>query len=91
PVDGKSLAGVSSVKIQQDSEFEMDGRTIRCTEVFYLLKSSDVSLSAVLTSSAQFQREIATASCAALCPHLSVLMANGFNSLALRVSTDSDM
>uniref|UniRef100_A0A8C1SJU5 Zinc finger, FYVE domain containing 16 n=1 Tax=Cyprinus carpio TaxID=7962 RepID=A0A8C1SJU5_CYPCA len=59
--------------------------------VFYLLKSSDVSLSAVLTSSAQFQREIATASCAALCPHLSVLVANGFNSLALRVSTDSDM
>ncbi|XP_026129868.1 zinc finger FYVE domain-containing protein 16-like isoform X1 [Carassius auratus] len=91
PVDGKSLEGVSSVKIQQDSEFEMDGRSIRCTEVFYLLKSSDVSLSAVLTSSAQFQREIATASCAALCPHLSVLMANGFNSLALRVSTDSDM
>ncbi|XP_073685778.1 zinc finger FYVE domain-containing protein 16 isoform X3 [Garra rufa] len=91
PVDGKSLEGVSSVKIQQDSEFEMDIRTIRCTEVFYLLKSSDVSLSAVLTSSAQFQREIATASCAALCPHLSVLMANGFNSLALRVSTDSDM
>ncbi|KAF4108488.1 hypothetical protein G5714_011247 [Onychostoma macrolepis] len=91
PVDGKSLEGVYSVKIQQDSEFEMDSRTIRCTEVFYLLKSSDVSLSAVLTSSAQFQREIATASCAALCPHLSVLMANGFNSLALRVSTDSDM
>uniref|UniRef100_A0A672M7D4 Zinc finger FYVE domain-containing protein 16-like n=1 Tax=Sinocyclocheilus grahami TaxID=75366 RepID=A0A672M7D4_SINGR len=91
PVDGRSLEGVSSVKIQQDSEFEMDGQTIRCTEVFYLLKSSDVSLSAILTSSAQFQREIATASCAALCPHLSVLLANGFNSLALRVSTDSDM
>uniref|UniRef100_A0A671MJD5 Zinc finger FYVE domain-containing protein 16-like n=1 Tax=Sinocyclocheilus anshuiensis TaxID=1608454 RepID=A0A671MJD5_9TELE len=65
PVDGRSLEGVSSVKIQQDSEFEMDGQTIRCTEVFYL--------------------------CAALCPHLSVLLANGFNSLALRVSTDSDM
>ncbi|XP_067289999.1 zinc finger FYVE domain-containing protein 16 isoform X3 [Pseudorasbora parva] len=91
PVDCKSLEGVSSIKIQQDSEFEMDGRAIRCTEVFYLLKSSDVSLSAILTSSAQFQREIATASCAALCPHLSVLMANGFNSIALRVSTDSDM
>uniref|UniRef100_A0A671MJF0 Zinc finger FYVE domain-containing protein 16-like n=1 Tax=Sinocyclocheilus anshuiensis TaxID=1608454 RepID=A0A671MJF0_9TELE len=84
PVDGRSLEGVSSVKIQQDSEFEMDGQTIRCTEVY-------VSLSAVLTSSAQFQREITTASCAALCPHLSVLLANGFNSLALRVSTDSDM
>ncbi|XP_051539161.1 zinc finger FYVE domain-containing protein 16-like isoform X2 [Myxocyprinus asiaticus] len=91
PIDGRSLEGMSSVKIQQDSEFEMDGRVIRCTEVFYLLKSSDVSLSAVLTSSAQFQIEIATAGCAALCPHLSVLMAIGINSLALRVSTDLDM
>ncbi|XP_056592375.1 zinc finger FYVE domain-containing protein 16 isoform X2 [Triplophysa dalaica] len=91
PVDGRSLEGVSSIRVQQDSEFELDGRSIKCTEVFYLLKSPDVSLPAVLTSSAQFQREIATASCAALCPHLSVLMTNGINHLALRVSTDSDM
>ncbi|XP_072514344.1 zinc finger FYVE domain-containing protein 16 isoform X2 [Salminus brasiliensis] len=32
PIDGKSLEGVSSIQIQQDSEFEMDARTIRCTE-----------------------------------------------------------
>lgn len=91
PVDGRSLEGVSSIRVRQDSEFELDSRSIRCTEVFYQLKSPDVSLTAILTSSAQFQREIATASCAALCPHLSVLMANGINHLALRVSTDSDM
>ncbi|TSM28092.1 Zinc finger FYVE domain-containing protein 16 [Bagarius yarrelli] len=91
PIDGKSLEGVYSVHIQQDSGFEMDGRTIKCTEVFYLLKSSESSLSAVLSSCSQFQREIATASCAALCPHLSVLVANGLNHLALRVSTDTDM
>ncbi|KAA0704281.1 FYVE domain-containing protein 16 Endofin Endosomal-associated [Triplophysa tibetana] len=91
PVDGRSLEGVSSIRVRQDSEFELDGRSIKCTQVFYLLRSPDVALSAVLTSSAQFQREIATASCAALCPHLSVLMTNGINHLALRVSTDSDM
>lgn len=116
PVDGRSLEGVSSIRVRQDSEFELDSRSIKCTEVsprsarvmtshasgsvftsrilhqvFYLLKSPDVSLPAVLTSSTQFQREIATASCAALCPHLSVLMANGINHLALRVSTDSDV
>ncbi|XP_058267579.1 zinc finger FYVE domain-containing protein 16 isoform X4 [Hemibagrus wyckioides] len=91
PIDGKSLEGVSSIHIQQDSEFEMDGRTIKCTEVFYLLKTPDCTLSAVLSSCSQFQREIATASCAALCPHLSVLVANGINHLALRVSTDTDM
>ncbi|XP_049324445.1 zinc finger FYVE domain-containing protein 16 isoform X2 [Astyanax mexicanus] len=91
PVDGKSLEGVSSIRIHQDSEFEMDGRTIRCTEVFYLLKSPDCVLSAILPSCSQFQREIATAGCAALCPHLSVLISSGINSLALRVSTDTDM
>ncbi|KAK3550228.1 hypothetical protein QTP86_021259 [Hemibagrus guttatus] len=92
PIDGKSLESpVSSIHIQQDSEFETDGRTIKCTEVFYLLKTPDCTLSAVLSSCSQFQREIATASCAALCPHLSVLVANGINHLALRVSTDTDM
>ncbi|XP_017344672.2 zinc finger FYVE domain-containing protein 16 [Ictalurus punctatus] len=91
PIDGKSLEGVTSIHIQQDSEFEMDGRSIKCTEVFYLLKTPDCSQSAVFSSCSQFQREIATASCAALCPHLSVLIANGINHLALRVSTDTDM
>ncbi|XP_017549202.1 zinc finger FYVE domain-containing protein 16 [Pygocentrus nattereri] len=91
PIDGKSLEGVPSIRIQQDSEFEMDGRIIRCTEVFYLLKSPDCSLSGILPSCNQFQREIATAGCAALCPHLSVLIGSGINSLALRVSTDTDM
>ncbi|KAI4882337.1 hypothetical protein NFI96_017508 [Prochilodus magdalenae] len=91
PVDGKSLEGVPSIRIQQDSEFEMDGQSIRCTEVLYLLKNPDCSLSAILPSCNQFQREIATAGCAALCPHLSVLIGSGINSLALRVSTDTDM
>ncbi|XP_076842763.1 zinc finger FYVE domain-containing protein 16 isoform X2 [Brachyhypopomus gauderio] len=91
PIDGKSLEGVPSIRIQQDSEFEMDKHTIQCTEVFYLLKSPACSLSAVLASCGQFQREIATAGCAALCPHLSVLITSGINSIGLRVSTDTDM
>ncbi|XP_062869744.1 zinc finger FYVE domain-containing protein 16 isoform X2 [Trichomycterus rosablanca] len=88
PIDGKSLEGVPSVRFQQDSEFEMDGWTIRCTEVFHLLKTPDLS---ILSSCSQFQREIATAVSAALCPHLSVLVTSGINHLALRVSTDTDM
>ena len=34
PIDGRSLEGVSSVKVQQESVFESDGRTIVCTEVW---------------------------------------------------------
>ncbi|XP_063067707.1 zinc finger FYVE domain-containing protein 16 isoform X2 [Engraulis encrasicolus] len=91
PIDGRSLEGVSSVRIQQETVFESDGRTIVCTEVFYLLKSSECPLGAVMSSCSQFQREMATAGCAALCPHLAVLMAAGINSLGLRISTDTDM
>lgn len=32
-VDGRPLDGVRSVRMQQEAEFESDGRTIRCTEV----------------------------------------------------------
>ncbi|KAJ8261161.1 hypothetical protein COCON_G00168840 [Conger conger] len=91
PVDGKSLEGAQSVRIHQDGEFELDGKTIKCTEVFYLPKTPEGSVSAFLPSRCPFPREIAMASCAALCPHLSVLMASGRNRLALRVSTDTDM
>ncbi|KAM9518462.1 zinc finger FYVE domain-containing protein 16-like isoform 1-T1 [Salvelinus alpinus] len=90
-VDRKPLEGVHSVRMQQDTEFESDGRTIRCTEVFYWLKTPDMSLSAVLSSCNVFHREMAVASCSALTPHLSVLSASGINSLALRVSTHTDM
>ena len=34
-VDGRSLDGVHSLRTQHDSEFESDGRVIRCTEVSF--------------------------------------------------------
>ncbi|MBN3308529.1 ZFY16 protein, partial [Amia calva] len=91
PVDGKCLQGVPAVKMQQDAEFETDGKQVKCTEVFYLLKTPDVSLSSVLATHSQFPKEIATAGCAALCPHLKTLKETGINYLGLRVSTDADM
>ncbi|KAM6984895.1 zinc finger FYVE domain-containing protein 16 [Aplochiton taeniatus] len=90
-VDGRPLDGVYSVRVQQDTEFESDGRTIRCTEVFYRLKSTDSSLVAVLPSCSVFQREMALAACSALTPHLAVLIGSGINSLSLLVSTQTDM
>ncbi|KAF3701633.1 Zinc finger FYVE domain-containing protein 16 Endofin Endosomal-associated FYVE domain protein [Channa argus] len=90
-VDGRPLDGVHSVRMQQDSEFESDGRSIRCTEVFYQLKTPDCSLAAVLTSCCVFQKEIALATCSALTPHLALLACSGINSLSLRVSTQADM
>ncbi|XP_033845747.1 zinc finger FYVE domain-containing protein 16 isoform X1 [Periophthalmus magnuspinnatus] len=90
-VDGNSLDGVHSMRVQQDTEFESDGRSIRCTEVFCQLKCPDTSLMSVLASCSAFQKDIALATCSALTPHLSVLMSSGINSLSLRVSTQADM
>ncbi|XP_051794714.1 zinc finger FYVE domain-containing protein 16 [Acanthochromis polyacanthus] len=90
-VDGKPLDGVHSVRMQQDAEFEADGRSIRCTEVFYQLKSPDCSLASVLSSCSVFQKEIALATCSALTPHLAVLTSSGINSISLRISTQADM
>ncbi|XP_049460380.1 zinc finger FYVE domain-containing protein 16 [Epinephelus fuscoguttatus] len=90
-VDGRPLDGVTSVRMQQDTEFESDGRTIRCTEVFYQLKTPDCSLASVLSSCSVFQKEMALAACSALTPHLAVLTSSGINSLSLRISTQADM
>lgn len=90
-VDGRPLDGVRSVRMQQDTEFESDGRTIRCTEVFYQLKTPDCSLVSVLSSCSVFQKEMALAACSALTPHLAVLTSSGINSLSLRISTQADM
>ncbi|XP_069556732.1 zinc finger FYVE domain-containing protein 16 isoform X1 [Brachyistius frenatus] len=90
-VDGRPLDGVRSVRMQQDTEFESDGRSIACTEVFYQPKSPDCSLPSVLSSCSVFQKEMALATCSALTPHLAVLGSSGINSLSLRISTQADM
>ncbi|XP_036972413.1 zinc finger FYVE domain-containing protein 16 isoform X1 [Acanthopagrus latus] len=90
-VDGRPLDGVHSVRVQQDAEFESDGRSIRCTEVFYQLKTADCSLASVLSNCSVFQKEMAMATCSALTPHLAVLTSSGINSLSLRISTQADM
>ncbi|KAI3362456.1 hypothetical protein L3Q82_012745, partial [Scortum barcoo] len=90
-VDGRPLDGVRSVRMQQDAEFESDGRAITCTEVFYQLKTPDCNFASVLSSCSVFQREMALAACSALTPHLAVLTSCGINSLTLRISTQADM
>ncbi|KAM4634972.1 zinc finger FYVE domain-containing protein 16 isoform 1-T2 [Polymixia lowei] len=90
-IDERPLDGVHSVRTQQDAEFESEGRTIRCAEVFYQLKDPDCCLAAVLPTCSVFQREMALATCSALTPHLAVLTSSGINSLSLRVSTQADM
>ncbi|KAK5606617.1 hypothetical protein CRENBAI_017884 [Crenichthys baileyi] len=90
-VDGRPLDGVPSVRMQQDAEFESDSLSIRCTEVFYQLKSPDCSLASVLSSCSMFQKEIAFATYSTLAPHLPVLTSGGINSLWLRISTQADM
>ncbi|XP_019711964.1 zinc finger FYVE domain-containing protein 16 [Hippocampus comes] len=90
-VDGRSLDGVRSMRMQQEAEFESDGRVIRCSEVFYRVTSAEGSLASVLPACAVFQKEIAVAACGALTRHLAALAASAINSFSLRVSTHDDM
>ncbi|KAM6148638.1 zinc finger FYVE domain-containing protein 16 [Erethizon dorsatum] len=87
PVDGISLQGFPSAKVKLEADFETDGRTVRCAEVFYFLKDQGLS---VLPAHYQFAKEIAMACSAALCPHLSSLKGSGLSRVGLRVSVDAD-
>ncbi|XP_074056134.1 zinc finger FYVE domain-containing protein 16 isoform X2 [Macrotis lagotis] len=87
-IDGKSLEGIPSEKIQQEADFETDEKLVKCTEVFYFLKDQDLTVSG---SRYQFAKEIAIAGSAALCSHLKTLKSNGMNKIGLRVSIDTDM
>ncbi|XP_036620404.1 zinc finger FYVE domain-containing protein 16 isoform X2 [Trichosurus vulpecula] len=87
-IDGKSLEGIPSEKIQQEADFETDEKLVKCTEVFYFLKDQDFTMSG---NRYQFAKEIAIAGSAALCSHLKTLKSNGMNKIGLRVSIDTDM
>uniref|UniRef100_UPI00398E6B3C zinc finger FYVE domain-containing protein 16 isoform X2 n=1 Tax=Pristiophorus japonicus TaxID=55135 RepID=UPI00398E6B3C len=90
PVDGRSMADVPSIKILQDNEFEMDGIVVKCTEAFYLQRNHDPLSPTIPAAQSQLTKEIATACCAALCPHLKALKEIGINKLSLRVSLETD-
>ncbi|XP_040197527.1 zinc finger FYVE domain-containing protein 16 isoform X2 [Rana temporaria] len=88
PVDGQSMEGIPSESICQETDFEAHDKTVKCTEVFYLLREREPFSS---TAHIQFAKEIATACGAALCPHIKTLKNRGMNKIGLRVSMDVDM
>ncbi|XP_039615173.1 zinc finger FYVE domain-containing protein 16 isoform X2 [Polypterus senegalus] len=91
PVDGKSLEAVPSIKLQQEAEFEAAGKCIKCTEVFYVLKSEAVSFANIPPAHSQFLKEIATSCCAALSVHLLSLTQSHVNNLGLRIFSETDV
>ncbi|XP_067838873.1 zinc finger FYVE domain-containing protein 16-like isoform X2 [Heptranchias perlo] len=90
PVDGRSMEDVPSIKILQENEFDTDGIVVKCTEVFYLQRNHDPLSPSIPAAQSQLTKEIATACCAALCPHLKALKEIGINKLSLRVSLEMD-
>ncbi|XP_018120385.1 zinc finger FYVE domain-containing protein 16 isoform X2 [Xenopus laevis] len=88
PIDGQSMEGIPSERIYQETDFEVNDKTVKCTEVFYLLREREPNSGA---GHSQFAKEIATACAAALCPHIKTLKNSGMNRIGLRVSMDIDM
>ncbi|XP_055487168.1 zinc finger FYVE domain-containing protein 16-like isoform X2 [Leucoraja erinacea] len=90
PLDGRSMENIPSNKILQENKFETDGIIVKCTEVFYLQRNHDPQSPTIPAVQIQLSKEIATACCAALCPHLKGLKEIGINKLSLRVSLETD-
>ncbi|KAM4808281.1 zinc finger FYVE domain-containing protein 16 [Rhinophrynus dorsalis] len=88
PIDGQSMEGIPSERLFQETDFEAHDKTVKCTEVFYLLRDREPHSG---TAHSQFAKEIATACGAALCPHMKKLKDSGMNKIGLRVSMDIDM
>ncbi|MED6272972.1 hypothetical protein CHARACLAT_002070 [Characodon lateralis] len=90
PIDEKSMESISSTKMFQKSEHKENGKIIRWTEVFFLVRGHDPKRG--VTNSAEQSRlteRIARAFCLALCPHLKLLKEDGMAKLGLRVTFDS--
>ncbi|XP_071478927.1 uncharacterized protein [Diadema antillarum] len=96
PIDGRTLAGVESVRIHNSTEYHGHSRAIRWTEVFFLQNGlgegetlgrpnvpEPVDLSRLAES-------LATAFCLALSPNLNELREAGLVKLGLRVTIDME-
>lgn len=93
PVDGRSLEGIESIRIQNTTDFQGQNKIIRWTEVFFIENGGEgdsmskrhvpepVDLS-------RLAENLAIAFCLALSENLQDLNTLGLNKLGLRVTVD---
>ncbi|XP_051528391.1 zinc finger FYVE domain-containing protein 9-like isoform X2 [Myxocyprinus asiaticus] len=87
PVDGKSMESLTNIKTHQRLEYKANGKVIRWTELFYLLKDQHPN-GINHTSQNRLTERLARAFCLALCQSLCLLKEDGMTKLALRVTLD---
>uniref|UniRef100_A0AAY4DUY4 FYVE-type domain-containing protein n=1 Tax=Denticeps clupeoides TaxID=299321 RepID=A0AAY4DUY4_9TELE len=85
PIDGKSMESITSIKRFQRLEYKANGKVIRWTEVFFLQREMQPSLS----NYTRLTERLARAFCLALCPYLKLLKEDGMVKLGLRIILDS--
>nr|XP_009304190.1 zinc finger FYVE domain-containing protein 9 [Danio rerio] len=88
PIDGKSMESLTNIKTHQRLEFRANGKLIRWTEVYYLLKDQHPNGLNNHTSHNRLTERLARAFCLALCQSLCLLKEDGMTKLALRVILD---
>ncbi|KAK2874465.1 hypothetical protein Q8A67_021618 [Cirrhinus molitorella] len=88
PIDGKSMESLTNIKTHQRLEYRANGKLIRWTEVFYLLKDQHPNGLNNHTSHNRLTERLARAFCLALCQSLCLLKEDGMTKLALRVMLD---
>ncbi|KAK9966384.1 hypothetical protein ABG768_003497 [Culter alburnus] len=88
PIDGKSMESLTNIKTHQRLEYKANGKLIRWTEVYYLLKDQHPNGLNNHTSHNRLTERLARAFCLALCQSLCLLKEDGMTKLALRVILD---
>ncbi|XP_035213773.1 zinc finger FYVE domain-containing protein 9-like isoform X2 [Stegodyphus dumicola] len=90
PIDGRSLEGVSNLRIHTSTDYAGENYLIRWTEVFFLEVDENSSGLHELVDPCRFAETIAQSCCMALTPYLDQLAEAELTKLGLRVTLDSE-
>ena len=88
-VDGRSLEGISSVRIHNGTDYAGRRYLIRWTEVFFL-ENNDLGKRDDMLDPTKLSSVISQSLCLALCPHLEYLFEKEMTKIGLRVTLDSE-
>ncbi|XP_070564387.1 zinc finger FYVE domain-containing protein 16-like isoform X2 [Ptychodera flava] len=90
PVDGKSMEGISSLRIQKSTDYMGENRAIRWTEVFFLNSEESVDQRCDTVDLSRLAETLSKGCCMALVPHLDGLKEIHMSKIGLRVTIGAE-
>ncbi|XP_077981163.1 uncharacterized protein LOC144436289 [Glandiceps talaboti] len=90
PIDGKSMEGITSLRIQNGTDYMGENKTIRWTEVFFLQNDESVGQRCDAVELTRLAETLAQGCCIALTPCLDGLKEMNMSKIALRVTIGTE-